>query len=250
MVRLDGRTALIAGASAGIGAHFATALAAAGANIVLGARRLAKVRELADAIGPAALAVELDVSDEASIIAAYDAAQARFGTVNAIVANAGVGTGGRSTDVVVSGLRAVLDTNLLGAYLVAREGAKRLIAAGSRETGEGRVVLVGSITAQRAGMGDAMYAATKAGLEHLGRNLAREWVRQGINVNTLHPGMIPSEANADWFASDRGKAEVQTLHRRRLLQPDALDDMLIYLLSDRSAQITGATFTIDDGQSL
>ncbi|HMP56644.1 MAG TPA: SDR family NAD(P)-dependent oxidoreductase, partial [Novosphingobium sp.] len=97
MVRLDGRTALIAGASAGIGAHFATALAAAGANVVLGGRRLAKVQGLAEAIGPAALAVELDVSDEASVIAAYDAAQARFGTVNAVVANAGVGTGGHLT---------------------------------------------------------------------------------------------------------------------------------------------------------
>lgn len=250
MVRLDGRTVLIAGASAGIGAHFAGALAAAGAGVVLGARRLPKAREVADSIGEAALAVELDVADEASVIAAYDAAEAKFGTVSGIVANAGVGTGGRSTDTAVSGLRAVLDTNLLGAYLVAREGARRLIAAGSRETGEGRVVLVGSITAHKAGMGDAMYAATKAGLEHLGRNLAREWVRQGINVNTLHPGMIPSESNADWFASDRGKAEVQSLHRRRLLQPDALDDMLVYLLSDRSAQVTGAAFTIDDGQSL
>ncbi|HMO68933.1 MAG TPA: SDR family oxidoreductase, partial [Novosphingobium sp.] len=174
MVRLDGRTALIAGASAGIGAHFATALAAAGANVVLGARRLAKVQGLAEAIGPAALAVELDVSDEASVIAAYDAAQARFGTVNAVVANAGVGTGGRSTDIAVSGLRSVLDTNLLGAYLVAREGAKRMIAAGSRDTGEGRVVLIGSTTALRAGMGDTLYAATKAGVEHMGRNLARE----------------------------------------------------------------------------
>lgn len=250
MIRLDGRTALIAGASAGIGAHFARALAAAGANVVLGARRAEMAGALAAEIGEAALAVPLDVADESSVIAAFDAAEARFGTVHSVVANAGVGTGGRSTDIAAEGLRGVLDTNLLGAYLVAREGARRLIASGSRDRGDGRVVLIGSITAQRTGMGDAMYAATKAGLEHLGRNLAREWIRQGINVNTLHPGMIPSQANSGWFASDRGKADIEGLHRRRLLEPDALDDMLIYLLSDRSAQVTGATFTIDDGQSL
>lgn len=250
MIRLDGRIALIAGASAGIGAHFAVALAAAGARVVLGARRLDKAEAVARSIGDNALAVALDVADEASVIAAYDAAEARFGTVDAIVANAGVGTGGRSTDVAAEGLRGVVDTNLIGAYLVAREGARRLIASGSREHGRGRIVLIGSITAERAGMGDAMYAATKAGLAHLGRNLAREWVRQGINVNTLQPGMIPSEANAEWFASPRGQEDVAGLPRRRLLAPDALDDMLLYLLSDRSAQVTGATFTIDDGQSL
>jgi NAD(P)-dependent dehydrogenase (short-subunit alcohol dehydrogenase family) len=95
-----------------------------------------------------------------------------------------------------------------------------------------------------------MYAATKAGLAHLGRQLAREWVRQGINVNTLQPGWIPTEINAAWFSSERGHGDIAQLHRRRLLDADALDPMLLYLLSDASAQVTGATFTIDDGQSL
>ena len=92
-------------------------------------------------------------------------------------------------------LRQVLDTNLLGAYLVAREGARRLLASGSREGGNGRIVLIGSITALQNGTGDAMNAATKAGLAHLGRQFARDWVRQGINVNTLQPGWIPTEIN-------------------------------------------------------
>lgn len=202
------------------------------------------------AAGGQAIAVPLDIADEDSVIAAYDTAEGAFGTVRSLVANAGVGTGGRSTDVPAEGVRAVIDTNLLGTYLVAREGARRMIAAGSAERGDGRIVLVGSITALKTGMGDAAYAATKAGIEHLGRNLAREWIRQGINVNTIHPGMIPSAANAAWFASERGKADIAALHRRRLLDGDALDDMLLYLLSDRSRQVTGATFTIDDGQSL
>jgi NAD(P)-dependent dehydrogenase (short-subunit alcohol dehydrogenase family) len=250
---LAGRTVLIAGASSGIGARFAKLCAQAGARVVLGARRIDAITALADQIkasGGAALAVSMDVIDEASVIAAFDAAEAQFGIVDSIVANAGVGTGGRATDVPVAGLRQVLDTNLLGAYLVAREAARRLIASGSRDNGNGRMVLIGSITALQNGTGDAMYAASKAGLAHLARQFARDWVRQGINVNTLQPGWIPTEINSDWFASEQGKVDIERLHRRRLLNSNALDDMLLYLLSDRSAQVTGATFTIDDGQSL
>jgi len=243
---LTGRTVIVTGASAGIGAGFARLCARAGARVVLGARRTPTA--LAAEIG--GLAVPLDVADEASVVAAYDAAEARFGTVDSIVANAGTGTGGHATAIPVAGLQGVLNTNLLGAMLTAREGARRLIAAGSRETQRGRVVLIGSTTALRAGMGDSLYAATKAGIEHLARNLAREWVRQGINVNCLHPGIIPSEANTEWFASERGQQNILAQHRRRILDADALDDMLLYLLSDRSRQVTGATFTIDDGQSL
>ncbi|MDE2597397.1 MAG: SDR family oxidoreductase [Sphingomonadales bacterium] len=253
MVRLDGRTALIAGASSGIGAGFALACAAAGARVVLAARRAERCEALAAEIGASggqAMGVAMDVMDEATVCAAFDAAETRFGPVDSVVANAGIGTGGRSTDVSTVGLRQVLDTNLLGTYLVAREGARRMIAAGSRDNGSGRIVLVGSITARQSGTGDAMYAASKAGLVHLGRQFAREWVRQGINVNTLEPGWIASEINAAWFASERGQADIAALHRRRLLESGALDDMLVYLLSDRAGQITGATFTIDDGQSL
>lgn len=250
MTSLSGRTVLIAGASSGIGAGFARTCAAAGAKVVLGARRRDRVEALAREIGAQALGVEMDVTREASVRAAFDAAEARFGLVDGVVANAGVGVGGRSTDIAESSIRQVLDTNLLGTMLVAREGARRLIAANTRESGRGRIVLIGSITARQNGTGDAIYAATKAGLAHLGRQLAREWVRQGINVNTLEPGWIATEINAEWFATERGQADIAGLHRRRLLAPDALDDMLVWLLSDRSAQVTGATFTIDDGQSL
>ncbi|WP_310532021.1 SDR family oxidoreductase [Novosphingobium sp.] len=250
MTDLAGRTVLIAGASAGLGAGFARAVSAVGGRVVLGARRLDRVMALASEIGDRALAVPLDITSEDSVIAAFDAAEARFGSVDGVVCNAGVGTGGRSTVVPKQGLRQVLDTNLLGSYLVAREGARRMIARGSRDSGGGRIVMIGSITAEQNGTGDAMYAATKAGLAHLTRQFAREWVRQGINVNCLQPGWIPSEINAEWFASERGQQDIAGLHRGRLLESDALDDMLVYLLSDRSRQVTGSTFTIDDGQSL
>jgi len=251
--RLDGRTALISGASSGLGAGFACLLAAAGARVVLGARRLERVEALAAELegeGAQAMGVALDVTREDSVIAAYDAARARFGTVDTIIANAGVATGGRSTDVPESGLRAVVDTNLLGSYLVAREGARRLIAVGSRERGDGRILLIGSITAQQQHTGDAAYAATKAGVAHLGRQFAREWARQGINVNTLQPGWIHTEINDDWFQTEAGRQQIEDLPRRRMLEQGALDDMVLYLCSDRSQFVTGATFTIDDGQSL
>ena len=253
MAELAGRTALIAGASSGLGAGFARLLAQNGARVVLGARRLDRTEAIAAEIiasGGQAMAVPLDVTDEQSVIAAYDAAEARFGIVDSIIANAGIGTGGRSTDTNSAAVRSVIDTNLFGVYLVAREGARRMIASGSREREDGRIVIIGSITADQNGTGDAAYAATKAGIAHLGRQFAREWVRQGINVNTLQPGWLPTAINAEWFASERGKADIAALHRRRLLSPDALDDMLLFLLSNRSRQITGSTFTIDDGQSL
>jgi NAD(P)-dependent dehydrogenase (short-subunit alcohol dehydrogenase family) len=247
---LTNRTIMISGASSGLGAGFARICAKAGANVVIGARRVERVEALAGELGPSALAVSLDVTDEASVIAAYDKAEAKFGTVNGIIANAGIGNGGRATDVAVADLQNLIDTNLLGSFLVVREGAKRLIASGAKDRGDGRVVLIGSITAEMNGTGDAMYAASKAALAHLGRQFAKDWVRQGINVNTLQPGWIHTEINADWFATERGQAEIQSLNRRRLIDADALDDMVLFLMSDRSRYVTGSTFSIDDGQSL
>ena len=250
---LAGLTVLVAGASSGIGAHFAELFAAAGANVVLGARRTDRTETLAGELrnaGHRALAVPMDVTDESSVIAAYDAAEAEFGTVDAIVANAGTAGGGRSTDTGADRVRSVIDTNLLGVYLTAREGAKRLIADGSREKENGRIVLIGSITAEMTGQGDAAYAATKAGVAHLGKQFAREWVRQGINVNTIQPGYIQTELSGDWFDTEGGEAQIAGWHRRRLMDIDALDDLILYLCSSRSRYVTGATITIDDGQAL
>jgi NAD(P)-dependent dehydrogenase (short-subunit alcohol dehydrogenase family) len=197
-----------------------------------------------------ALAVSLDVTDDASITSAFDAAEQEFGTVDTIIANAGTASGGRSTEVNTSTIRNVLDTNLLGVYLTAREGAKRLIAAGSREAENGRIVLIGSITADMTGQGDAAYAASKAAVAHLGRQFAREWVRQGINVNTIQPGYIQTELSGGWFDQEGGKTQIASWHRRRLIGVEALDDIALYLSSSASRFVTGGTFTIDDGQSL
>jgi NAD(P)-dependent dehydrogenase (short-subunit alcohol dehydrogenase family) len=253
MPDLTGRTCLITGASSGFGAHFARLAAAAGARVVLGARRVDRVESLAADLagqGAQALAVALDVTDEASVIAAYDAAEGAFGTVDSIIANAGVSAPGRSTEVPVEALRSVFETNVLGVFLTAREGAKRLIDAGSRETGKGRILLIGSMAAEAPVAGEVIYSASKAAVAKIGRDLAREWVRQGINVNVLQPGFILTEMAGDWFASAPGQAQIAGFHRRRLQPIESLDEMVVFLLSDASVCVTGSAFTIDDGQSL
>jgi NAD(P)-dependent dehydrogenase (short-subunit alcohol dehydrogenase family) len=184
------------------------------------------------------------------VIAAYDAAEAEFGTIDSIIANAGVSAPGRSTEVPVDALRGVLETNVLGVLITAREGARRLIAAGSRERGHGRVLLIGSMAADVPVAGEVIYCASKAAVAKMGRDLAREWVRQGINVNVLQPGFILTEMAGDWFASEPGKAQIAGFHRRRLQPMESLDEMVLFLLSDASASVTGSAFTIDDGQSL
>lgn len=250
---LAGRTALIAGASSGLGAGFAQLFAAAGANVVLGARRTDRTAALAAEIqadGGKALAVPLDVTDEASLIAAYDAAEQHFGTVDSIVANAGFSVPGRTTELPLDEVQRLVNTNFMGVYAVAREGAKRLIANGSRENENGRITIIGSITSRLNSNGDSAYAATKAGVTHLGRNMAREWVRQGINVNTIHPGYIATEIQGDWYKTEGGKAQIAGFHRRRLQDRGSLDAMMLYFASDASKMVTGSDIVVDDGQSL
>ncbi|SIN59800.1 NADP-dependent 3-hydroxy acid dehydrogenase YdfG [Parasphingorhabdus marina DSM 22363] len=250
---LSGRTALIAGASSGLGAHFAQLFARAGAQVVLGARRTDRTAELVSAISDAggqALAVPLDVTDEGSIIAAYDAAEDAFDTVDSIVANAGLSASGRTTDLPMDDVERLVATNFTGVYAVAREGAKRLIASGSRQKENGRITIIGSITSRLNANGDSAYAATKAGVTHLGRNMAREWVRQGVNVNTIHPGYIATEIQGDWYQTDGGKAQIAGFHRRRLQEMDSLDAMMLYFASDASRSVTGSDIVVDDGQSL
>ena len=249
-ISLEGRVALITGASSGIGAHLARVFARAGAKVVLGARRVDRIAALADEIGADALPVALDVTDEASIIAAFDAAEAHFGAPDTVLANAGMADAGRALDLSAEQVRRVIDTNFTAVYLTAREGARRMIAAGAKASGRGRIVLTGSITAEMTGQGDSAYAASKAAVVHLGRQLAREWARQGINVNTVQPGYILTEIDADWFATEGGKAQVGSWPRRRLTPIGALDDPMLFFASDASAYVTGAHITVDDGQSL
>lgn len=248
--RLGGRTVLITGASSGIGERFSRCVAGEGAAVVLGARRIDRLTKLRDEIitaGGRALAVPLDVADEASVIAAYDAAESSFSRVNGVVANAGITVEGRATDLAISEFDRLFATNVRGAFLTVREGARRMHTAGDDS---GRIVLISSITAQMHSAGTVAYSASKAAVTHMGRVLAKEWARSGPNINVLSPGYIASELAADWFESEKGKKHITMWPRRRLLEDDALNEMLVYLLSDASRNVTGSDFIIDDGQSL
>lgn len=248
---LQGRTVLITGASSGIGARFARIVAGQGAAVVIGARRVERLQALSDqvnAAGGRCLAVALDVADEASVIAAYDAAEAAFGPIDGVVANAGIQIEGLAMDLAVEDFDQVFAVNVRGVFLTAREGARRMRAAGIAE--RGRIVLISSITAKMVTPGVTSYSASKAAVSHMGRLLAREWARSGPNVNNLSPGYIQSELAGDWFETEGGVKQMAKWPRRRMLDEDALDPMLIYLLSDASKGVTGSDFTIDDGQSL
>jgi NAD(P)-dependent dehydrogenase (short-subunit alcohol dehydrogenase family) len=247
---LQGKTVLITGASSGIGARFARIVARAGASVVIGARRADRLETLTGAIkaeGGRALAVSLDVSDEASVIAAYDAAEAAFGPVTGVVANAGVNVEGRAMDLEIEAFDQLFAVNVRGVFLTAREGARRMRAAGVAD--QGRIVLISSITAQMRTPGTVAYSASKAAVTHMGRLLAREW-KSGPNVNLLSPGYIRSELSGDWFDTAEGSRHIATWPRRRMLDDDALDATLLYLLSEASRNVTGSDFVIDDGQSL
>lgn len=250
---LSGRVALVTGASSGIGRGFALMLAAAGAAVVVGARRTAMldtlVGEIADG-GGRALGVALDVADEASTIAAYDAAAVAFGPVDTVVANAGMSAPGSALGLDADALDQLLAVNVRGVFLTAREGARRMIAAGSAETGRGRIVLVSSITGAWVPAGTAAYAASKAAVNQMGRAMARDWAGKGINVNILAPGYMLTDMTDAMWELPMGKRLLAEFPRGRVMSAGALDPMLAYLCSDASAEVTGSVFTIDDGQTL
>jgi NAD(P)-dependent dehydrogenase (short-subunit alcohol dehydrogenase family) len=250
---LTGRVALVTGASSGLGAGFAKALAASGAKVVLAARRADKLAEQVaeiTAAGGQAIAVSMDVTDEVSTIAAYDAAEAAFGTVDTIVANAGVATEKMAMSLEMDEIDGLIAANLRGVFLTAREGAKRLDKAGSREKGHGRIILIGSITAEKIYPASSMYGATKAAVRHLGKSLAREWARRGINVNIIQPGYFDSEMTSGMFATDAGKALIASFPRQRTRPATDLHAPLLFLASDASLGVTGSVITVDDGQCL
>lgn len=248
-----GRTVLITGTSSGLGRRFAIILAAAGAKVAVCARRTDRLADLVGEItaaGGTAAAFAMDVQDEASVIAAFTAAEAELGPIDTVIANAGMNNEGMAVDIPVEEFRTVLDINVTGAFLTAREGARRMIAAGSKESGRGRIVLIASIGAHTVLPGLAAYCASKAAVAHMGKALAREWANRGICVNVVCPGYIETEINSDWFAAEGGKKQVAGFPRRRLMEQSDLDPVITWLTSDASKSVTGSVVTVDDGQSL
>jgi NAD(P)-dependent dehydrogenase (short-subunit alcohol dehydrogenase family) len=240
---LTGRTALVTGASGGLGLHFATFLAANGASVFLSARRIQALDQACGEIraaGGAAHALEMDVSNAASVTAAFATLP---GPLDILINNAGVTTTQRAQDLEEAVWDSILDTNLKGAFLVAQAAARAMKAAGHG----GAIVNVASILGMRVAGSVSPYAASKAGLIHLTKALALEWARDRIRVNALCPGYIETDLNRDFFDSEAGQTLIKRIPQRRLGKPEELDGALMLLCSDAGSYITGSVIAVDGG---
>ncbi len=246
---LAGSTALVTGASSGLGQHFARVLAAAGAGVVLAARRHDRLRELEAEIrtgGGKAWAVAMDVTDRASVARAFDEAEAQAGPVTVLINNAGVPSGSFFTQTSEQEWRDVMAVNLDGVYRVAQEAARRMLAKG---TG-GSIVNIGSILSFGAIKSLSAYAASKAAVVSLTKSMALELARSRIRVNAIAPGYFSTEINGEFLASEGGKRLLAKVPMGRFGELPELDGPLLLLASNAGAFMTGSVVTVDGGHLL
>ncbi|MCV2488740.1 SDR family oxidoreductase [Geodermatophilus sp. YIM 151500] len=244
MFRLDGRVAIVTGASSGLGVTFARALAEAGADVALGARRedrMAATREAVESAGRRAITVRTDVSVPEDCQALVDAAMAEFGRVDVLVNNAGVGTAVPATRETPEQFRAVIDVNLNGCYWMA-QACGRVMQPGSS------IINISSILGlTTAGLPQAAYAASKAGLIGLTRDLAQQWTgRKGIRVNALAPGFFASEMT-DQYPEGYLDRQLGRVLAGRPGDPTELAAALVFLASDAGGYVTGTTLPVEGG---
>lgn len=243
---LTGKVALVTGASAGLGRHFAGVAAGAGATVVATARRAAALEEAAAEIAQAGgrcHAVAMDVTDPASVEAGFaEAARLAGRAPDILVNNAGTTLTKPAIELTPADWSLVVDTNLTGAFTVAQAAAR-----GMRDAGGGTIVNIASILGLRVAGMVAPYAASKAGLIQLTRALALEWARDGIRVNALAPGYVGTDLNRTFFETEPGQRLIKRIPQRRLGRPEDLDGALLLLCSDASAYMTGSVIEIDGG---
>jgi NAD(P)-dependent dehydrogenase (short-subunit alcohol dehydrogenase family) len=243
---LAGSHVLVTGASSGLGKHFASRVAQAGATVTLAARREQALAESVKDIGQGggqAAAVLMDVSDSASVERALDEAEKQFGPVSVLINNAGVTETRPALEVDESGWDQVININLKGAWLAAQRTAQRMV---NHRVG-GSIVNIASILGLRVAGGLAAYAVSKAGLIQMTKVLALEWARHGIRVNAIAPGYIETELNSAFFASPAGQALVKRIPQRRLGHAHELDGALLLLASAASSFMTGSVIAVDGG---
>jgi NAD(P)-dependent dehydrogenase (short-subunit alcohol dehydrogenase family) len=243
---LSGKIALVTGASGGLGRHFALTLAVAGAKVALAARRTDQTAAVAAEIesgGGTAIAVSMDVTDEAAVKRAFAETSERLGPPNVVVNNSGIAKNEPALELTLADWDHVLNTNTRGAFVVSRAAARALIAAKSA----GSIINVASILGLRVAGRVAPYAASKAALIQLTRSLALEWARYNIRVNAIAPGYIETDLNRDFFSSEAGLALINRIPQRRLGRAQELDGALLLLASDASTYMTGSTLVVDGG---
>jgi NAD(P)-dependent dehydrogenase (short-subunit alcohol dehydrogenase family) len=253
-IDLSGRVALVTGASSGLGAQFAKTLAKAGAAVVLASRRVDKLKDLCSEIeaeGGDAHAVQLDVTNTASIKAAVAHAETEVGSIDILVNNSGVSTTQRIQDVSEDDYDFVMGTNTKGAFFMAQEVGKRML---SRAKGQapgsytgGRIVNIASMAGLKVLPQIGVYCMSKAAVVHMTKAMACEWGKYGINVNAICPGYIDTEINHHHWQTEQGQKLVQMLPRKRIGKPEDLDALLVMLCSDQSHFVNGAIIAADDG---
>lgn len=244
--RLDGRVAIVTGASSGIGAAFAEALAATGARVALAARRMDRTKALAQKIraaGAEAHPVELDVTNSKSIKRACDEVEKVFGVATIVINNAGVADSKTFLKSERENLDRTMNTNFFGAWDMAHEGAGRMVAA---RTG-GSIINVASVLGIGTAVGYSSYSASKAALIQLTKTMALEFVRYGIRVNALAPGWFISEMNEAYFATDAGREYIKRMPPGRTGEMSELIGPLLLLASDAGSYINGAVLPVDGG---
>jgi len=246
---VDGRVALVTGASSGIGLHLAEVLALAGAKVALAARRADRLESACAAIrarGGTCLPVALDVTSRESIVAALGQTEAELGELSILVNNAGVVVSKPFFEHTEEDWDHVVDTNLKGAWLMAREFAAHLVA----KKRPGRIVNIASVLSFRTIARVPSYLAAKAGLLHLNGAMAMELARYNILVNAIAPGYVVTDFNRDFLMSEAGLKLAARVPMKRVGQVEDLGGALLFLCSPASAYVTGACISVDGGHGI
>ena len=244
--RLDGRVALITGASSGIGASLAEGLAAVGAHVALAARRTDRTEALAAKIaasGGRAFSVSLDVTSTESIKRAFDEVEQALGVPTILVNNAGVAEAKSFLKTTRESLNRTMDTNFFGAWEMGQEAARRMVASKKG----GSVINVASVLGLSTAVGYSSYSASKGALIQLTRGMALEFVKYGIRVNALAPGWFVTEMNQEFFASDAGQAYATRIPPGRTGAMSELIGPVLLLASDAGSYINGTVLPVDGG---
>src|SRR5271163_3438437 len=248
LLDLTGKTALVTGASRGLGEGFARVLASAGADVAVTSRNigaLTKIQREIEAIGRKAVPVALDVRNEQSIRAAVAEAESRLGSIDILVNNAGCNVRKPALDVSWEDWNLILDTNLRGSFFVAQAVARHMIPRGY-----GRIINIGSVTSVAGYAGLAPYGASRGGIRQLTMSLADDWGRHGVTVNCLAPGWFRTEQNKVLYENKEWVDYlVDRIPLKRPGQPHDLDGAVVFLASEASRYVTGQTLLVDGGIS-
>jgi NAD(P)-dependent dehydrogenase (short-subunit alcohol dehydrogenase family) len=245
---LTGKTAVVTGASRGLGQYLGRALARSGADLVITSRRLSDLKpfqEEIEALGRRVFPLELDVRDAGSLAAKADLAWTEFGKIDILVNNAGCNVRKPALEVSVEDWDLILETNLRGAFFVAQAFARLMV-----ERGYGRIINIGSVTSVFGYAGLAPYCASRGGIKQLTMSLADDWGRYGVTVNCLAPGWFRTKQNSVLYENEKWVEYLKDrIPLKRPGQPEDLDGAVVFLASDASAYVTGQTLLVDGGIS-